>query len=208
MAQQSAPPLNRNVLVTVEKATAKSGGEHSGIIVGNVREELLVLGGFDGTRFAKGERIVVRTLLEGKVFQFDSSVVELASSPVPLMYVAYPKDAKGVDLRKHRRLKVFMPIRLLGVPDLGGANLDGVMVDISRGGCRFSSNKAVNPPNNLDIEFTLPGDPTVFRLRGQVKQCLPRGGVFTSRVVFLDNFDDRTALIDTWVNRFAPFDVR
>ncbi|MEW6246958.1 MAG: flagellar brake protein [Nitrospirota bacterium] len=122
---------------------------------------------------------VVRYFLAGKLIGFRSEVRTATRTPVPLLFLAYPKQVEQVLVRKHLRVPSHEPLLLLRVDGdtqghhaPSGPLLGGILRDLSISGCRAA---LVPPLQNLypdtavRLEFALPGIGHVSNLAGIVK---------------------------------------
>ena len=62
--------LSENAVVVVQRQGTADSERHQGILIGNIGDEHLVLGGFDAVHFAVNERIVVRMVKGNHVVGF------------------------------------------------------------------------------------------------------------------------------------------
>jgi c-di-GMP-binding flagellar brake protein YcgR len=93
-----------------------------------------------------GNSIVVRYLHEGSVFGFEAEIMGTIFKPVRLVFLRYPEAIQDFNLRAHSRIDCFVPATIT----VNEIPLEGAVVDMSRGGCRF---RMFDP--NPEIEETL-----------------------------------------------------
>lgn len=136
---------------------------------------------------AGGTPCTVSYLHDGKLVGYRSEIRDLIISPVPLLFVAYPKAVEEMHLRKHLRVSANEPILLMR------ANADnasesalptnnyfgGLLKDLSEGGCSVI---LVRRPAwlcagaTVRLEFELPGLGHITNLTGIVKNADLREG--------------------------------
>jgi len=78
--------------------------------------------------------ILVRYLYMGEVFGFRAEVVGVVTVPYALMFLSYPVMVERINLRRAARVACHLPATL-SVKDM---DAEGMIVDISGGGCRFT----------------------------------------------------------------------
>lgn len=133
-----------------------------------------------------GTPCTVSYLHDGKLVGYRSEIRDLVSSPVPLLFMAYPKTVEEMHLRKHVRVSSNEPILLMRT-DPGyssestppGDHFGGLLKDLSEGGCSVA---LVQRPawlrvgSTVRLEFELPGLGHITNLTGVVKNSDVRHG--------------------------------
>lgn len=104
--------------------------------------------------------VIVRYIYRGEVMGFKSSIIERIQKPFRLMFLSYPKAVERLNLRKSQRVSCNLPARITA----SGNDLDGILIDMSNGGCRFTTRagSGVNqadlmPGAQLSLNVSLPG---------------------------------------------------
>jgi c-di-GMP-binding flagellar brake protein YcgR len=82
-------------------------------------------------KFYRGNKIVVRYLYKGTVFGFESELIDIYS-PLRLLFVKYPNVIEQHNLRSQERVDCFFPVKIKS----SNGQIDGTILDISKGGCR------------------------------------------------------------------------
>jgi c-di-GMP-binding flagellar brake protein YcgR len=77
--------------------------------------------------------VTVRYLHRGQVCGFSSRVLSAIYNPVPLLFLHYPAQIEVLDVRSEDRMEHFLPCRAI----YGGQERHGVILNLSRGGCRL-----------------------------------------------------------------------
>jgi hypothetical protein len=78
-------------------------------------------------------KIVVKYLYEGSVFAFQTSVIEMITTPIRALAIEYPKVVQKRELRVVKRNNVVIPGRI----EAKQVEFSIVVFDISKNGCRF-----------------------------------------------------------------------
>lgn len=82
-----------------------------------------------------GTFVTVRYLYLGTVYGFRSSILVSVTVPEGLLFLQFPKHIERINLRKHERITCAVPVAF----GLGDFNLNGIVSDLSSGGCRLDS---------------------------------------------------------------------
>jgi hypothetical protein len=106
------------------------------------------------TELYQENSIIVRYLYKGKVYGFRSTLLGFIEKPFPVSFLAYPRNIECYNLRKQERVDCFIP----GRADIEGVAYEGMIWDISAGGCCFT----FNVPEADDLPEVSVGD--VIRL--------------------------------------------
>jgi c-di-GMP-binding flagellar brake protein YcgR len=122
-------------------------------------------------------KITVRYVDRGNVFTFQSELLGIVTNPVKLIFVPYPEVILRHGLRKVQR--VGYP--LFAEVDVNHERFDGLIRDISIGGCRLSiiakSDSQILPniivDQALSIHCTLPGieEPAIITAQAKSVEC-------------------------------------
>ncbi|MCP9473512.1 MAG: flagellar brake protein [Nitrospira sp.] len=102
------------------------------------------------------------------------------ATPVPLLFLAYPRQVEEMHLRQHPRVSSHEPAVVSRVVSrskerggiVPGDHLGGLVKDLSIGGCRLVLERVpswVRIGSSIHLEFELPGVGHVTNLTGMVK---------------------------------------
>ncbi|GAX59659.1 hypothetical protein SCALIN_C04_0147 [Candidatus Scalindua japonica] len=108
-----------------------------------------------------GNEIAVKYMYKGKIFGFESTILDLIHKPFRLVFIKYPEKIDSFDFRGNKRVECFLPAHI----KIAEYVITGSITDISRAGCLFAleihDNKAsVNLfelNNEVSVAFHLPG---------------------------------------------------
>lgn len=153
-------------------------------------------------KFFEGNTLLVRYFQDGTIFAFQSNIIGLSHDPYPLVFVAYPKIVSNHELRKQRRASCQVPVKVTA----GGRQYSAVMLDISKGGCRFAivdaSLKA--PPmeeeDEVELLFRLFEEKDPLACNGIVRNTSLEDNVFIAGVQFVGLDHDAMSTIDYFVS--------
>lgn len=84
-------------------------------------------------------RVLVRYVHMGEVFGFRAEVIGLIAVPFPLVFLSYPRAVERINLRYSTRVACHLP----AVLTFADTPADGMILDISSGGCRFTGKAEV-----------------------------------------------------------------
>lgn len=127
-----------------------------------------------------GTRCLVRYLVDGRLIGYESEVRTTQTSPVPLLYLAFPQTVEEIHLRKHVRVPNNEPLILIRVDGSGAVCVDskadstmgGLVQDLSVAGCRVvfqQPRSTLLPGATVLLEFELIGIGHVSNLTGVIK---------------------------------------
>jgi hypothetical protein len=137
----------------------------------------------------------VSYLLDGKLVGYRTEIRDMISSPVPLLFIAFPRAVEEMHLRKHARVMSSEPAlvtradrmsqqgSVMASEDYAG----GLVKDVSLGGCCIALAKTpswVKPGATVRLEFELPGLGHVTNLTGVVKNSEERDGTESFGIEF------------------------
>lgn len=201
--------LSENAPVYVQRpGTGTESVRHTGILIGNLKDQLLVIGIFDGAEFAIDERLVVRMALGAHLVGFEAQVVKKLDDP-PLYLIRFPQRIEAINLRKAQRLQAFFPADVqLAKGGSGDIHMLKTRVtDISAGGCSFRSKTKLPGAAAVQISFALPADRHIHSVKATVIECAQVGFVFHTRAKFLQEPSNLPALqeVAKWVAEGLSF---
>jgi PilZ domain len=209
-------PFLRNFPVSVQRASGPEQDRLLGQVVGTVNAERVIVCGLDAGALTAGDEVVVRMAVGSEVLGFRTRVLEASAAGTALFMLAIPEKVEALSLRKSERLSLFVPAEVQfshgksGSPDVADlALLQGMMVNLSRGGCCLSTKRPLSVEQPIRLAFTLPGGRHTYRLGARVLRHLenPRPGVFVQGVQFEKQTEQLPALADLnqWITQSLPF---
>jgi hypothetical protein len=142
-----------------------------------------------------GTSCLVRSMVAGRLVAYQSEVCMTQLSPLPLLYLAFPRRIEEIHLRKDARVVSNEPLLLiqgtpgnamLALPN-GSAPIGGLLQDLSLSGCRIiiqRSRTDVVQGATVYLEFELIGVGHVANLAGAIKNIAERDGALSLGVEF------------------------
>jgi c-di-GMP-binding flagellar brake protein YcgR len=119
-----------------------------------------------------GTNIIIRYIHDGTMFGFKSSVLHFMFEPIRLVFIKCPKKIESQDLRTHKRISCYLPANVIIIDQ----KIEGAIIDISRNGCYFTTNKAkvennqiLQVGNEISVIFYLPGEAEELTIAGKQK---------------------------------------
>ncbi|MCX5819779.1 MAG: flagellar brake protein [Deltaproteobacteria bacterium] len=91
-----------------------------------------------GSKLYQKNHAIVRYLFSGRVYAFRSTLLSLIKEPYRLSILTYPTSIENVNLRKHERISSLIAAEMSAKGQLH----EGIISDISNGGCSFEFNKS------------------------------------------------------------------
>jgi hypothetical protein len=137
-------------------------------------------------------------MVNGKLVAYSSEVCMTQMSPLPLLYLAFPRRTEEIHLRKNARVASNEPLLLMQGAQ-GGATLalrdgsvpiGGLLQDLSLSGCRIILQRPstdVVLGATVFLEFELIGVGHVAHLAGAIKNVSERDGTLSLGIEFQFN---------------------
>jgi len=173
--------LGIKVLLELEKQPEK----WNGLLVGMEPERYLIVRvpalAAAKNHLQPGSHTVCRYICRGNVVQFRTKVLGHVLHPVKLLFLKFPSGFQVLNLRKNPRIECFLPADV----DIEGRHYPGTLLDISIGGCKFSSRGV-----SSDISSQLPvgASITLFSTLFSEPSPLPFAGLVRHVEVDRDKF--------------------
>ena len=145
-----------------------------------------------------GTHCLVRSMVSGKLVAYPSEVCMTQMSPLPLLYLAFPRRTEEIHLRKDVRVASNEPLLLVqGAPGNatialpnGSVPMGGLLQDLSLSGCRIALQRPradVVLGATVYLEFELIGIGHVAHLAGAIKNIAERDGALSLGIEFRFN---------------------
>lgn len=148
------------------------------------------------------EMLTVTYLFEGKIYYFQSKIIERVFDPVELIVLEHPKSIQVQELRSHKRINCFISANVEIKNGGEGEVINGVIKDISKTGCRFlfQASKSGKNPFRTDERIILtchfPGIKNEQEALGTIKDIQITGESITVGIQFSD--------VAWWVPPYSP----
>ncbi len=151
-------------------------------------------------KFFEGNTVLVRYLHNGSIFAFQSQIVGVVDHPDKLFFLSYPAIISRQELRREPRVDC----RLKAVIDSGSARQNGVVIDISRSGCRFTLKSPLkvklNQRQNVNMRMNLDDSQDAVTLTGNIRSMENSNQSMILGIQFLEIDKTGQRLIDNYVN--------
>jgi len=119
----------------------------------------------------EADRIMVRYLFEGDIFEFTSKLIEIKYKPLMLLLLQYPVSVEKKELRSQKRISCFISAKM----EVNNEIQDGIIKDISKLGCRcvfetsIKLEKALRIDDHIALGFCFPGIFDRQEILGKIK---------------------------------------
>lgn len=209
----------KNIPVSLRRVEPHDAPPMTGLMVGKVSTERLILWGQKALDLRTGEEVIVQMAVRNQVLEFRTRVMETSSGGTDLILLAMPEKLDSLDLRRGTRLNVFIPAHVyyspspVAEPEAPHVSLiPGRMVNLSHEGCCLSTKRPLAAELPIRVTFELPDARSTYRLAAQVKRHLGRAGdgVFVQGVQFDARTEHLSALADLqqWISQNLPYCLR
>jgi hypothetical protein len=134
-------------------------------------------------------------MVAGKLVAYKTEVLMTQMSPLPLLYLAFPRRVEEIHLRKETRVPSNEPLLLvqvtqgdtkLALPN-GSVPIGGLLQDLSQSGCRIIVQRPrtdVTLGTTIYLEFELIGIGHITHLAGSIKNIAERDGTLSLGIEF------------------------
>ena len=99
----------------------------------------------------RGTNFIVRYLYLGDVYGFRTKSLGSVSKPYKITFLSYPEKVESLNIRKAQRVSCLIPATL----EIKKSQLRGVVLEISKSGCRFKINTDIDLINEVKIDASL-----------------------------------------------------
>lgn len=111
-------------------------------------------------KLSQGNQVIVKYLYKGTVYAFQTKIIEATSKPVRLVFLEYPKIVQHKDIRNHKRMSCFIPVKII----INDEKNQGAILDINKQGCRCRiqnivdlKSPSININDQITLKFPFPG---------------------------------------------------
>lgn len=165
----------------------------------------------DEQALTKSSVFTVRYTYRGSTFYFTSRFLYKSDQPVELYFIDYPINVEKYSVRSYPRIPCLLP----AVLKVGDISIDGSIIDISKNGCKFASDKDVAsnmknplPGESINVIFKLPGFNDDIKVIGVVKNYTGVEGKSALGILFgvMDKNDGN--LLEQYINYHTDIDKR
>jgi c-di-GMP-binding flagellar brake protein YcgR len=155
----------------------------------------------------EGNRLVIKFIADGTVFGFQSQVMGYVyKKKLILVVLSYPESVETHVLRESQRVDFLVP----AVLQAAGQSIEGIVVDLSAGGCRFrfdpsqhSQPPDFNQAKNVTVSFQIVGREGVHDFGCTVMNQTPMTGGIALGLRFDQVADEVTEGIRDYVTQVS-----
>ncbi|MBU0514098.1 MAG: flagellar brake protein [Proteobacteria bacterium] len=143
---------------------------------------------------------VVRFLDRGVIYGFTSQVFHLQHKPFPLIILTFPENVDRINLRSEERLPVNVPAVVGHEHANGNKDTEGIIVDLSRSGCRLNVPANLDLNSQIKLSFAPEGGPKLADITGEIRNVRSlTEGWFEYGVAFQAGYDQLHDYVDRLV---------
>ena len=199
--------------VQIQRKEEDGGARHIGRLMGNVGNRYLILQALGDLELVPGDKVILRMLLGNAVVGFETVIRDVMDRTVKLILADYPQFVETINLRKSDRIKVFIPTDVRASAGLSKEKdlllVRAMILNISSGGCCFSSKTSIEVQQDVNLSFSLPGETHVYNLNAIVMQTKAVEEIFAQRVKFGDGGKKLVHMgeLGKWIDENATFAI-
>jgi c-di-GMP-binding flagellar brake protein YcgR len=156
----------------------------------------------------EGNLIIGAFISSGTVIRFKCQILHHIAEPVPLVIASFPESLSGHDLRKSKRVECNVPATLRLYH--GIAQHDGIIVDISSGGCKYVASSMPKekvqcsyPGGKVGLTFQFLGAEGHKNITGDIVSVNQEGKKLTIGMKFHKAEDEVLGKIAEYVEKVA-----
>ena len=166
---------------------------------------------FPEIEFTRGRKATVIYLRNGILHSFTSRIMDFSKEAPPALDLDYPESIDIHSRRKHKRVSTRFPASL----EANGKSVAGIIANLSRGGCRFSSSDAspsgardVKAGDEVTVTVSVFGKTIIEQIRCRVVYISEEARTLSMGMEFLDPSEEVSTQIDDYVNSVAGFEEK
>lgn len=154
--------------------------------------------------------MIVRFMISGKVYGFESTVLGHVMRPSPLIFLTYPDSIETINLRSAERVDTFIEAEGYVEDQV----VRGVILDMSVNGCRYSIDRSsgmrwpdIDPGSSITLKFKLGPGKGELLVRGEVVMSKRESDMIQVgiRFVFTQNTQDTKQAIEDHIRTILHF---
>lgn len=122
----------------------------------------------------EGQTFIARFFSGQNAYAFTVTVVKQTHVPFSHLHLSYPREIRGLEIRKASRVGASLPASVTVGKDAGQAPVPGKMVDLSVGGAALRSKAAIgNKGDTVRIQFKLDidGIDSLLTFESVIRSC-------------------------------------
>ncbi len=150
--------------------------------------------------------VTVIFLADGKIYSGNTQVVHYQFRPIEIIFLAEPEKFDVMNLRKADRISSLLPAKIF---DKGKKQkYDGVIVDISVGGCAFviddpENSKKLKTGEEVIVEFNLPNIDKALSIPSIIKRIFSKQDKVGFGIAFKTEEVDDIEAISSYIKDVA-----
>jgi len=150
---------------------------------------------------------IVRFLYQGKIYAFESRIMEIVKVPFPFIFTTYPEKLESINLRSTDRY----PIQLSASFHLEGMenenNSPGTLLDLSETGCLLRTDHPQKTETLLSLTFSLPNGESIKDLSVCVKRVSRNDVAFLLGLQFMGKEDRGIEKISKYLSHLKDLQI-
>ena len=161
-------------------------------------------------KLVEGVLVVTKYFYRGSVYAFQSHILGIITRPVTLLLLSYPQIVSRQEFRRTPRVEC----HIHAMVKIGETELNGIVVDISRNGCRVMFKPSSSQPlldvdveSELFLEMSLDGSIAPITVRGVVRNKRIDKQMMSLGLEFRDVNSDVEGALSLFVGQVEEIDA-
>lgn len=198
--------FDSKAMINIQRVDADVDTRSSGTLFGNIGDKMLIFGEVRSNDLAVGQELIVRMIKGREIMGFKTTILEISQTSERLYLMDYPETVERVNLREAPRLNVFFPAEIEARVKNDSSTdihlLKAMVLNMSKGGCLFSSKRHVGTGDEISISFSLPGEKLILKLNGRVVERSSTEAFLAQRIKYSDSKENIIPVgdISRWFN--------
>jgi CheY-like chemotaxis protein len=161
------------------------------------------------SKLYEGNGVKVLYLYSGIVCSFKSKILNFIKKPSRVIFLSYPDSVEQQEIRKNQRIICYLKAALRAKDT--HEQYEGMVVDISAGGCKF----VIAPPpldfqslrleEDIQLTLELPVSQALLSFSGKLRNLARDSGRITMGLEFAESNDEAMAIIDKYIKSVQDF---
>ncbi len=185
----------------------------NGHLLGQRHKHYLIIG-LPSTSSLKGmllpnSLVTIRYIVDGTAYGFNGEIINFISKPEAIVFVEYPEKVESLQIRKSQRISTNIPT----VAELNDRKIEGVIIDLSSGGCRMMFHEDdhdflktnIKGDEELNIKFYALEEKNNYEATGKITSIADVDKRFTFGLKFSEKDSAVSDMVQKYIDKLSRF---